>query len=311
MKETFKVSILVNCYNSEKYLKQALDSIYAQTYQNFEIVLVDNCSKDRTAEIAKSYDHRLKYVKTEETVPLYAGRNVGLPFVDGEYFCFLDSDDFWFPNKLAHQVDLMERLQIDFLYGNYLNLYEGEGQSRAITFKKIYLGLIVLLNFLKRSRFVSRRSLITNYDINLQTVMIRTSKIKGLRFDDRLNLMGDLDFFFKLFWIANAKAYFDRKVVSVSRIHARQLSRQNAFAWSVESHWVLKQLNVFLSQEEHDLFFRFFIRFYRSSSLLEHGRYALALRMKKQYVLSGPSYCLHYIKTCLIVIGKAIRSRSV
>lgn len=300
--EDLKVSILVNCYNSEPYLKEALDSIYAQGYENFEIILVDNCSTDKTAEIAKSYDSRLKYYKTETNVPLYKARNFGLMFVSGDLLAFLDSDDYWLPHKLKHQVSLIERVDADFVYGNSFNKYES-GEGRAVL-KNFYLCLMAAMKQFKPSKVISPLKLIKNYDINLQTVLLKTSVIGKITFDDRLNLMGDLDFFFKLIWIAKAKIYFDRSFVSVSRIHARQLSRQNSFNWSQESRLVLKQLKPYLADDETKLFRKFFIRFFRTSALFESGHQKVALKMKCDYVFYGAGYALHYLKT-LIQAGKS------
>jgi len=102
-------SILMNCYNCEKYLKDAIDSIYQQTYQDWEIVFVDNSSTDRSGEIAKSYDKRLKYYKTDKTIPLGEARNFGLQYCKGEFIAFLDTDDLWLPEKLEIQKREMEK----------------------------------------------------------------------------------------------------------------------------------------------------------------------------------------------------------
>ena len=75
MNNTPLVSILMNCYNGEKYLKEAIDSIYNQTYDNWEIIFWDNASTDETANIVKSYDHKIKYYLAAKTSPLGEARN--------------------------------------------------------------------------------------------------------------------------------------------------------------------------------------------------------------------------------------------
>ena len=94
------VSIIINCYNGEKYLREAIDSIYSQTYVNWEIIFWDNCSTDRSAEIAKSFDHRLRYYCTVDTTPLGAARNLAIKKTKGKYIAFLDCDDLYLPEKL-------------------------------------------------------------------------------------------------------------------------------------------------------------------------------------------------------------------
>jgi len=103
------VSVIMNCYNGEQYLKEALDTIYAQTYQDWEIIFWDNASTDSSAEIARSYGDKLKYFRGEKTVPLFAARNYALKEARGEFIAILDCDDLWLPTKLEEQVPLLEK----------------------------------------------------------------------------------------------------------------------------------------------------------------------------------------------------------
>ncbi len=113
------ISIIMNCLNGEKYLKEAIDSVYAQTYKNWEIVFWDNASTDKSAEIARSYDQRLRYFRSEETVPLGEARNWAIEKAKEEYIAFLDCDDVWLPEKLERQSPLLENNKgIEILYSN-------------------------------------------------------------------------------------------------------------------------------------------------------------------------------------------------
>ncbi|MBK87177.1 MAG: hypothetical protein CMC86_08320, partial [Flavobacteriaceae bacterium] len=88
------VSIIVNCFNGEKYLSQTLESILSQNYMNFEVIFVDNCSTDSSAKIFKKIkDKRFKYFKTKKKIKLYASRNFALKKCKGNFIAFLDSDD--------------------------------------------------------------------------------------------------------------------------------------------------------------------------------------------------------------------------
>ena len=104
--QTPLVSIIMNCYNGEKFLKEAIDSIYAQTYSNWEIIFWDNASTDDSACIAKSYDDRLKYHLAQETTPLGEARDLALKKINGKYISFLDCDDIWLPKKLKFFEEL-------------------------------------------------------------------------------------------------------------------------------------------------------------------------------------------------------------
>ncbi|SVC54039.1 uncharacterized protein METZ01_LOCUS306893, partial [marine metagenome] len=86
----------MNCYNGEKYLREALDSIIDQTYKNWELIFWDNQSTDNSANIVLSYnDHRIKYFLSKKSSLLYDARNLAIEKTQGEYLAFLDVDDFW------------------------------------------------------------------------------------------------------------------------------------------------------------------------------------------------------------------------
>ena len=126
------VSIVMNCYNSDRFLKEAIDSIYAQTYQNWEIIFWDNCSTDRSASIAKSYDEKLKYFLAEQTTTLSIARNCALRKVNGDYVSFLDCDDLYLPHKLEQQVQLMEENCYAMCYASTVKINEvGEEVKRV------------------------------------------------------------------------------------------------------------------------------------------------------------------------------------
>ncbi len=104
------VSIITPCYNAEEYLSQTIESVLSQTCQDWEMLIVDDCSTDGSADIILEYtrkDERIRYLKTENssgspTKP----RNVGIENARGRYIAFLDSDDLWLPDKLERQLDI-------------------------------------------------------------------------------------------------------------------------------------------------------------------------------------------------------------
>lgn len=298
------ISVLVNCYNSEHFLKQALDSIYAQTYQNFEIILVDNCSTDRTAKIAKSYDHRLKYVITEKNIPLYAARNVGLKHASGDFLSILDSDDYWVCDKLKIQRDLMTELpDVDILYTAYRSHYEAD-QGPLNLLKKLYLKLINFSDNAQSDGYVKPSSIVKNYNINFQTIMFRKSSIQNFQFDDRLNLMGDLDFIYRLIWVNKTRLYYIDRVTAFSRIHERQLSRKSELRWVIESLQVLHKIESNMSKDEIESFNRFFVKFYYSSYLLKIKKYSQSLLIKASFALISVRYFIHFIKSVLVFLKR-------
>ena len=112
------VSVIMNCFNGEEFLREAIDSVYAQTYRNWEIVFWDNASTDGTARIAQSYDEKLIYYRSENTEILGQARAKATKKAKGEYVAFLDSDDFWMGDKLRKQIEIFDHGndQIGFVY---------------------------------------------------------------------------------------------------------------------------------------------------------------------------------------------------
>jgi glycosyltransferase involved in cell wall biosynthesis len=102
-----KVSVIIPVYNGEKYIAQAVNSVLNQTYQDFELIVVDDGSTDRTAEILEKYGDKITYIY-QNNRERSAARNKGICSCSGEYLAFLDADDMWLPHKLKQQVQLLD-----------------------------------------------------------------------------------------------------------------------------------------------------------------------------------------------------------
>lgn len=206
------VSILMNCYNGEKYLKEAIDSIYAQTYDNWEIIFVDNCSTDKSAEIAKSYsDGRLKYYKTEKNVSLGAARNWGLQYVKGHFLAFLDTDDIWLSTKLDIQINLMlsDNSWMSFSSSNFIN-----NDGKIIDTK-------ILPN--DGNKLSSQ---LIKYSINMQTVVINLNKVR-VDFDEALAYAPDYKLFMNILIQSNEAVSLSKEILVMYRVHKNSLSFQS------------------------------------------------------------------------------------
>ena len=153
------VSVLMNCFNGEKYLREAIDSVINQTYQNWELVFWDNASTDSSANIAKGYDKRIKYHLASKTTPLGEARNFALEKVSGEYIAFLDCDDIYLPDKLERQVELMQSKDYAMCYGSVAIINESGKEVKKDIVKN------------KSGNIFS--SLLRRYEINMQTVMLK------------------------------------------------------------------------------------------------------------------------------------------
>ena len=113
------VSVIIPVYNAEKYIERTLKSIFAQTYKDIEVVLVDDCSKDRSAEIILNYKKthpEIVYYLQKKNMGAGAARNKALKLAHGRYVAFIDSDDAWLPDKLSRQLELMQEKNTPFSY---------------------------------------------------------------------------------------------------------------------------------------------------------------------------------------------------
>ena len=111
-------SVIVNCYNSEKFIAECVNSVLNQSYQNFEVIIVDNLSTDNTRkEILALSDQRIRYHKAKSFLQLGEARNFGLDLTKGNYIAFLDSDDYWHKDKLSETIKCF-RKDIGVVYSN-------------------------------------------------------------------------------------------------------------------------------------------------------------------------------------------------
>ena len=114
------VSIIMPNYNGEEYLRETIDSVIAQTYQNWELIFVDDCSTDNSVEIVKSYnDSRIKVICNEANSGAAVSRNRAIEAAIGRWMAFLDSDDLWNPSKLMDQLAFMKDTECSFSFTHY------------------------------------------------------------------------------------------------------------------------------------------------------------------------------------------------
>lgn len=115
------VSIVLPIYNGEKYMRQSIDSVINQTYKNWELIIIDDCSMDNTAEIAKEYsreDKRIRYYRNDYNLKLPKGLNRGFSLAKGEYLTWTSDDNLYFPTAIERMVKLLESEHTDFVFAS-------------------------------------------------------------------------------------------------------------------------------------------------------------------------------------------------
>lgn len=182
------VSIIMNCYNSDIYLREAINSVIAQTYQNWEIVFWDNQSTDMSAEIVNSYkDKRIKYFYSPEHTTLGEGRNKALEKVNGDFISFLDCDDWWEVDKIQQTLEYFSRDTIGIVHTNGNQFFQKNNKYKKFHSSKQPLGYIF-------------EKLIANYNISLVSAMFRKEVLETIPyyFDSRFNMIEEFDFFVRI-----------------------------------------------------------------------------------------------------------------
>lgn len=217
------VSIITPCYNSSSFISQAIESVLSQTYKNWEMLIIDDCSTDNSSLIIKKYaekDQRIKYLKTEKasggpSVP----RNIGLKYANGEYISLLDSDDVWLPNKLEDQLTFLEARNYDFVYSDYEKItWDGNRSNRIINVRAVS----------------SYWDTLESCEIPCLTVLIKKESIGNTRF----KLISKEDY---VFWLEilrkGCKAYNTRKVHALYR--EMKNSRSSDKYNMLKKHWYI------------------------------------------------------------------------
>lgn len=126
------VSIIMPSYNTASYIKETIQSVLNQTYQNWELIIVDDCSADNTDEVLGTIkDPRIRYFKNDKNSGAAVSRNKALREARGQWIAFLDSDDLWMPEKLEKQIHFMEKNDYSFSYTNYEEI-DVEGKKTGI-----------------------------------------------------------------------------------------------------------------------------------------------------------------------------------
>ena len=128
------VSIIMPSYNTGSFIKESIDSVIKQSYSNWELIIVDDCSTDNTDQIVHSYrnEQRIRYYKNDKNSGAAVSRNKALQAARGKWIAFLDSDDLWESTKLEKQVGFMMDNGFRFSYTQYSEIDE-EGKSNGIS----------------------------------------------------------------------------------------------------------------------------------------------------------------------------------
>lgn len=129
------ISVITPSYNGEKFIEDTINSVLAQTYEKWEMIIVDDCSTDQTRNILDEYqkkDSRIHTIYLKENLGAAGARNTALRQAKGKYIAFLDGDDVWYPTKLEKQLAFMEERDLAFSFTQY-DLMDEHGEKMGST----------------------------------------------------------------------------------------------------------------------------------------------------------------------------------
>jgi len=173
------VDIILPNYNKNEFLEEAINSIIKQSYKNWYLYIIDDCSKDNSWSIIEQFSNlqNIRRIKLSKNMGPSFCRNYGMRLSKSKYISFIDSDDIWTLNKLEKQIPFMEKNKLDFTYTDYIPFFEKNLKKK---FKK-KTNLKDSFNF---------NTFTKNSSINTTTMIIRRSVLQTIRFK-KIKIMED------------------------------------------------------------------------------------------------------------------------
>jgi len=240
---TPSITVLMPVYNGEKYLREAIDSILCQTFTDFEFLIINDGSNDKTEEIILSYnDTRIRYIKNKINLKLIATLNKGIALAIGKYIARMDADDLSLPTRLERQFEFMERNKDVALCGTWYQLLGGANN----VVRYVCTHNEIRMKMLYQSHFCH------------PTVIFRKSMIDTLtlKFDPLFIHAEDYDFFVRIaekFSVANIS-----DVLLTYRVHEQSVSLQNKTIQNNNSTLIkkrsFKNIGIDIAENELELY---------------------------------------------------------
>jgi len=292
MSEEPLVSIVMNCYNSDEYLKIALDCVMNQSYTNWEIIFWDNQSTDQSADIVKSYnDDRIKYFYAPTHTPLGEARNLAIDKTNGEWVAILDCDDIWHRDKLKASFDALQahpqKEEVSLIYSK-TEYIDSSGKTFG-QYEEHYSGRI-------------HDKLIIHGDfVFISSAIFRADVLKKVgKIDTDLHYAEDYDVLLKV-----TKDYLTiciEEYHTYYRVHENNLTSTRVYAYDVENFEFLKR---YAKQNNLSLYLRIHIFLNNSQrmtasvvKLLSKKDFKALLKISSgywQYLLLSPYYVLYFL----------------
>ena len=238
------VSVIVNCFNGEKYLRECLNSILNQTYYNWEVIFWDNRSTDKSKEIFQEFtDKRFKYHLSDTHTFLYEARDLAVKSSGGSFFTFCDVDDYWSKERLEILMPLFQNENTGIVYSNQWIINERNNKKKKYKNKLLPKGDL-------------SSNIISNPTVTILNTIIRKTEYSKMRsgFNKKYKIIGDFDFFVRI----SRSCQFDcvQTPLVYYRLHENNFTKKNRVLEIEEfENWFekIKKIKDFFTKEEIDL----------------------------------------------------------
>ncbi|TXD49114.1 glycosyltransferase family 2 protein [Polaribacter sp. IC073] len=201
------ISVVLPVYNVERYVTETMDSILKQTIQDFEIIVIDDCSTDKTLDIIKSYnDERIKIYEKEENKGLVDSLNIGFKIAQGKYIARVDGDDVNALNRFEKQLNFLEANSCIAACGSWLKAFGANN---------------VILKHKETHEEIQSHMLLSNA-MSMGATMLRRKLYLGFDFDKTMQHVEDYDFWVRTIW--SCKLHNLQEVLYYYRAHDEQVS---------------------------------------------------------------------------------------
>lgn len=214
MEKASLITVLMPAYNDEQFIAVSIESVLAQTYTHFELLIIDDGSTDQTASIIKQYsDTRIRYVKNQKNLGLTKSLNIGIDLAKGEYIARHDSDDLMEPTRLEKQMEfLLSNPDVDIVGAFYEEI---DCHNRKI--RKVFWPVGYQDNLFN--------VLIGNNPVT--TMLVRTNLLKKLKFNEQVIQAQDFDFYLRAY-AAGYRSDNIPNILNYIRIHQKQISNKKS-----------------------------------------------------------------------------------
>lgn len=228
-KQPALVSVVMNCYNGEKFLREAVDSMFSQTYSNWELIFWDNLSTDKSSEIIKSYkDSRIKYYRASVFLDLCPARHQAVQKCEGDYISFLDCDDIYLTNNLEVKVEVMRRSKSVLAYSGVKYINE-EGIERRRKLPRNFSGDVF-------------ESLLKQFDVEISGLIICNKFRLNNNINFSCDIVGSTEYDIVMQIASLSSCVVIPKYLSKVRVHSKSLTSSLISHWASDRNRTLRRI---------------------------------------------------------------------